>query len=118
MEDKLYLVTYDALNEYEYPEDDLSFSDVFGVFSNANVASEKVYEFINELKTLATYKGLKCSIQEVEYNERNEKCIQFGISCERDYDISGFIFYIREVELDHAEATKVEEFNSLNWLRE
>ena len=115
--DKVYIVTYDARNEYEYPEDDYGFSDTFGIFSNATIAHKKVYEFLDDLKALVGSKGLVYNIREV-YEEGHSMRIEFGMSGARYDDISGFIFYIREAELDHAVATKVEEFNCLNWLRE
>lgn len=116
MDNKIYIVTYDATNEYTYSEDDYGFSDTFGVFGNATIAHKKVYKFINELKAIVESKGLVYNISEETYEEGHSMRIEFGISGARDCDISGFIFYIREAELDHVE-TKIENLNCLNWLR-
>lgn len=114
--DKVYVVTYDATNEYKYSEDDYGFSDTFGIFSNTTIAHKKVYEFIDELKALVGAKGLVYNVREETYEEGHSTRIEFGISGARDCDISGFIFYIREAELDHVE-TKIENLNCLNWLK-
>lgn len=122
MDNKVYIVTYDATNEYTYSEDDYGFSDTFGVFSNVDEANKKVQEFINELKTLITSKGLKYHMVDktLVYDDNrydnDPHTIEFTIDGVRDCDISGFIFYIREAELDHVE-TKIENLNCLNWLR-
>lgn len=116
MDDKVFIVTYDATNDYSYSEDNYGFSDMFGVFASATMAYIKVYEFINELKALVEAKGFVYNISEETYEEGHSKRIEFGISGARDCDISGFIFYICETELDHVE-TKIENLNCLNWLR-